>query len=154
MEELQGKKLGILQLGKIIGIGSYAKVFECYKSKDKFALKLVEKTNHIEYKILLKEHKILRLVEHEHIVSVKGSLDTADHYGIILELIDGIELFEFVHKYHQTINGVSLGLNEETSSLIMKQLLNGKLKNKYLIFLIDTNSFSCCSHSFIRCFTQ
>jgi len=82
-----------------IGRGSFSAVYECRHKKTKrtFAVKVVEKKALVDSKIqqrLEGEVSILQKVSHPNIVPLYEVYDTPDKIFMVMDLIDGGELFK------------------------------------------------------------
>lgn len=83
------------EIKKILGKGSYGKVFECIRKSDNqtFALKEINflKFPKLEQKIRERtenEIEVLATVKHEYIIEMKGILKTQDKLFILMKLYD------------------------------------------------------------------
>jgi serine/threonine protein kinase len=128
--------LGPYTIGKQLGMGSFATVYLCKYKKEKYAVKVVSKQNKESHELLFKGHQILKAIHSidnefdegkRHIVEFVDVVETDDYFGVVLELIPGIELFDYVMAHHRIVDEVALGLEEPIARNIMKQLLKGTL---------------------------
>jgi serine/threonine protein kinase len=135
--------LGKYLIEKELGVGSFATVYLCTtqtdlnKTTSSFAVK-VAKRNTESHLLLSRGQKILQSIHSNsageeidigkrYIVEFVDIVETSDHYGIVLELIPGIELFDYVMANHRVVDDVALGLEEVVSKQITKQLLQGTI---------------------------
>lgn len=88
-------------IGQIIGDGNFAvvlRVTEKATSKD-FALKIIDK-----HKCLGKEHyivdeiRIMKQLQHPHIISLISDKDTTRHMYLVMELVNGGDLFDAITR--------------------------------------------------------
>ena len=86
--------------GKLLGRGAFAKVeLATHKlTKEKVAIKIVkkDKLNDIEKIRLNREIKILKLMHHNNIVHFYNSISTSNLVYIIMEYINGKDLFSYI----------------------------------------------------------
>lgn len=102
----RGKKRDVLSLGdyaikKTLGVGSFAKVKLCInlKTSEKVAVKIIEKSNFQSQKLktaIKREIRLNKLVFHPHIVQVLEMIETDANIFIMMEYIDGGELFNYI----------------------------------------------------------
>lgn len=112
----------IYQCVKVVGKGSFAKVYLAHRIEDKveFAIKSFDKrgleANEKNKLSLLMEINIMRMLEHPSILSVYEVYETDNHINLILQILKGGELFDRL---------VSKGrYNERDGSLLIKNLLS------------------------------
>lgn len=115
-----------IEVIKQIGTGSFSKVYKCSKGGKIVALKLAERKSEERVKVLSNGYKILSLISHENIVKLLGKIETETFFGVYLEFLEGVELFDFIKDNHLTYNEASVGLREADTRVIMRQLLEGK----------------------------
>jgi calcium/calmodulin-dependent protein kinase I len=105
---------------EVIGTGKFSKVYLGYdlKNEDRWAIKLINKCklNETELELLRCEIAIMRLLHHPNVVSMKDIFDTKTHLYIVMELVEGGELFEKIASEKH--------LSEFVSSSITQQLLD------------------------------
>ena len=92
------------KLGKKLGEGSYATVFEATDKEDKiWAVKIIDKSKcSPEELVEVKwEAEALQIVKHENITYLKEALESANYYYLVMEIMAGGELFDrIVEKEH------------------------------------------------------
>jgi serine/threonine protein kinase len=97
---------------------------------------VVEKHDPVSYNTLLNGFKILKQlgtktnnreleIGKKYIVTFLDTVETSTHFGVVMEEIKGMELFDYVLKNHVVIHGEALGLSEPVAKVIMKQILLG-----------------------------
>jgi calcium/calmodulin-dependent protein kinase I len=92
-------------LGKKLGDGAYATVYEATLIEDnsKWAIKVIDKSkttpdDMVEVKW---EAEALKVVEHENITYLRESIESANYYYLVMEVMSGGELFDrIVEKEH------------------------------------------------------
>jgi serine/threonine protein kinase len=102
----RGKRRGVLNLAdyaikKTVGVGSFAKVKLCInlKTSEKVAVKIIEKSNFKSQKLktaIKREIKLNKLVYHPHIVQVLEMIETDANIFIMMEYVDGGDLFSYI----------------------------------------------------------
>ena len=104
-----------------IGIGSTSKCYRCVRKSDKkeFACKLIDKRQ-VEMKFtgLLEqffvEIKVLKALKHPNIIHIEDSFETPDRIYMVMEMMKGGELFDYV---------VEKGtLSEEEASVLVRKI--------------------------------
>lgn len=107
-------------IGDKIGQGKFSDVYTCTEhiSYKKWAVKVInkQKLTSLEKELLSSEIKILKIVSHPNIVKIKEIFDSKKHILIVMELIEGGELFELIQKRKV--------FSEYATSKIIKQLLD------------------------------
>jgi serine/threonine protein kinase len=85
------------ELGPEIGAGKFARVYKATKraSSEVFAVKVVNKSGltKAELELLRTEVAILKLVQHPHIIRLENVFETSLELYIVMELLEGGELF-------------------------------------------------------------
>jgi 5'-AMP-activated protein kinase catalytic alpha subunit len=91
------------------------------KTNEKVAIKILEKGKIVEksdFQRIKKEIEILKLLRHNNIVQLYNVIDTLTHIYLIMEYVNGIELFDYIiknkrinefescHYYQQIISGI------------------------------------------------
>jgi serine/threonine protein kinase len=134
-------KLGNYVIQKQLGVGSFATVYLCTATTGKagpYAVKVVPRSNNDAQQLLFRGHKILQSIHSnsfgsdidqgkEHIVNYIDVVDTNLVFGVVLELIPGVELFDYVLANHRVVDGIALGLDESVAKTIMRQILLGNV---------------------------
>ena len=102
------KRIGPYILGKTLGIGSTGRVKLGihYKSKHRVAIKIVPKfpnkkgktDQNTYFKKLEREITIMKLIRHDNIMSLHDVYETKDELFLVMELIEGGELFDYLVK--------------------------------------------------------
>eukprot|EP00741_Cyanophora_paradoxa_P008044 tig00001249_g7783.t1 len=113
--------IGSYYIGGTLGRGSYAKVIQArnMNTNERVAIKMmdrrfIERENVVEY--VKKEISVMWSLKHPNIVALKDVLLTKSHIYLVLELIQGNELFEQVAK--------SGALQEQTARHYFNQLIS------------------------------
>lgn len=97
-------------IGRVIGDGNFAvvlRVTEKTTSKD-YALKIIDKS-----KCLGKEHyidaeiRIMKQLDHPHIISLLSDRDTTRHMYLVMELVNGGDLFDAITRVTRFSEGQS-----------------------------------------------
>ena len=119
-----GKTVGKYDLYHTLGEGAYAKVkFAVNKeTKETVAIKILDKEKIQQQNMgaqLKKEIGIMKMVHHEHLVVVKDVFATQKKIFLVLELVEGGELFDKIANEGK--------LSEARARFYFKQLVNGLL---------------------------
>lgn len=104
-----------------IGVGSTSKCYRCCRKSDgkEFACKVIDKRQvEMKFSGLLDqfnvEIKVLKALNHPNIIHLEDTFDTADRIYMVMELMRGGELFDYV---------VDKGtLSEEEASIIVRKI--------------------------------
>ena len=121
-DSLKEKKLGQFIFEKKIGQGTFGKVM---LAKDELtgehvAIKILDKEKilkEIDKSKLEREIKILKILRHNNIVHLYNVVDTRIYLYLIMEYIQGIELFEYINYKHN--------LSEFESCNFFQQIISG-----------------------------
>mmetsp|Transcript_10774 Transcript_10774/g.19478 ORF Transcript_10774/g.19478 Transcript_10774/m.19478 type:complete len:423 (-) Transcript_10774:1084-2352(-) len=107
------------ELMDIIGEGAFAQVYAAKKiaTGELVAVKKIEKLEGDELEVLMQEINILRSVDHPNIIRTYDIFDSATHMSIVLEYIQGGELFDMIASAGR--------FSEKNASQIMRQMFNG-----------------------------
>ncbi|KAI9094250.1 hypothetical protein K1719_026832 [Acacia pycnantha] len=102
-EELEGVLFGKYEIRRLLGVGSFAKVYEAYNllTKKRVAIKVVSKRGMMEQ--FQTEISAMRRLKHPHIVELYEVLATETKFFLVMELARGGELH---HKFHCHSRGV------------------------------------------------
>ena len=108
-------------LRETLGVGKFSTVRKGYLKSDPtqaVAVKLIskKKMTDIEREYILNELSILKTVQHPLIPKVIGIHETPEKLNIVMELISGGELFDYIRAHHH--------LSWEESSKIISKLIN------------------------------
>eukprot|EP01094_Clydonella_sp_ATCC50884_P025484 TRINITY_DN670_c1_g1_i1.p1 TRINITY_DN670_c1_g1~~TRINITY_DN670_c1_g1_i1.p1 ORF type:complete len:390 (+),score=108.39 TRINITY_DN670_c1_g1_i1:121-1170(+) len=107
-------------LGKVIGKGGFSVVVEATEKAtgEKFAVKCIKKTmvEGEDIKLLRREIKIMKRVNHPNILKLFEVFEDEDEFYLVMELVNGKELFEKIVEKGQ--------YSEKDSSHIVKQIVS------------------------------
>lgn len=114
--------LGHYELGKSLGSGSFASVRECtdINTGQHWAIKILDKKMLVDQNMgvqVQREIAVMLKMKHRNIVEMKECFQTADKVYIILELVDGGELFDKIKATKK--------LDEDTARMYFQQLIMG-----------------------------
>nr|KAG5709951.1 hypothetical protein BaRGS_029993 [Batillaria attramentaria] len=111
-------------VGDDIGSGHFAVVRKCThrESQQTFAAKFIRKRRGggrkgAKMEEIVKEINVLRCVSHPNVISLHEVYDTKLEVILVLELVSGGELFEYISERE--------ALSEEEASAFIKQILEG-----------------------------
>ncbi|KAI9272231.1 kinase-like domain-containing protein [Helicostylum pulchrum] len=109
-DNLIGKNIWKFRLQKLLGIGAFSKVYlaENIEHGEKVAIKMINKDRMIENlrvkTSIEREVGLLKFLSHDHIVQLEATMETENHLCIVLEYVQGEELFDFVQRMHIDIH--------------------------------------------------
>ncbi|KAI9359146.1 kinase-like domain-containing protein [Pilaira anomala] len=125
-DNLTGKNIWKFHLQKLLGIGAFSKVYlaEHVEHGEKVAIKVINK-NRLRENMRVKtsierEVGVLKFLNHEHIVQLEATMETENHLCIVLEYVQGEELFDFVQRMHTDIHRE--GSNTNIDERLIKRL--------------------------------
>ena len=106
---------------KTLGVGSFAKVKLCLnlKTSEKVAVKIIEKSNFKSQKLkttIKREIRLNKLIFHPHIVQVLEMIETDSNIFIMMEYVDGGELFNYITQVTH--------LTEKESRYFFRQIIS------------------------------
>lgn len=107
------------ELGRVLGHGASGEVLQCTnkRSKQNYACKVVKKSGMNDAQSMSTEIEIMKRIRHRHVVSMYELYETPKCLWIILELVEGGDLF---HHLAETPE-----YSEQDASMHMKQMLSG-----------------------------
>ncbi|KAL8511587.1 hypothetical protein ACS0TY_018120 [Phlomoides rotata] len=119
-KELQGLLLGRYDIGKVIGVGTFAKVYlaKNVRTGESVAIKVIDKEKILKVGLMAhikREISILRRVRHPNIVQLLEVMATKAKIFFIMEFVKGGELFNKVAKGR---------LKEEAARKYFQQLIS------------------------------
>ncbi|XP_053558342.1 testis-specific serine/threonine-protein kinase 4 [Bombina bombina] len=97
------KKYGY-SLGSLIGYGEYGTVYEVtfVRKKKQLAMKIIStRKAPREYlsKFLQREVQVMKMLQHQHVITLHQAIKTTSYVYLILELAEGGGILEYIHKY-------------------------------------------------------
>ncbi|KAL6009902.1 SNF1-related protein kinase catalytic subunit alpha kin10 [Asimina triloba] len=108
------------KLGRNLGIGSFGKVrLAQHANGQEVAIKIIERQNlnGVDLERVLQEIKILRLLEHPHIVRLYNAVETQTKFYILMEYVKGGELYDYVSD--------NVRIEEAEARRIFQQIISG-----------------------------
>lgn len=88
--------------GRKLGSGKFSTVYQCqhHETKEIAAVKVINKQvlSLSELEFLREELQIIRVIAHPHIVQMRETYQSDSHVYIIMEQVDGGELYEYIHN--------------------------------------------------------
>jgi calcium/calmodulin-dependent protein kinase I len=85
------------EFGSEIGKGGFSVVYEatCKKNNKRYAIKRIQKDEEgVDIELLKREIYIMKKVDHKNILKLYDVYEDYDHFFLVLELVDGLELFD------------------------------------------------------------
>jgi len=120
MSESKNKIAGLYDLEETIGEGHYAvvKLARHVFTGEKVAVKIIDKQklDQSTQTQMLQEVRLMKLVQHPHVVRLYEVIDTATKLYLVLELGDGGDMYDYIMKHEG-------GLGEETARKYFKQIV-------------------------------
>lgn len=109
------------RLGHVLGEGAFAQVVigEDIDSKERFAIKVINKDSYDvrEMQFIMREVKIMMKIAHDNIVSTYDIFDSMKHLHLVIEYMEGGELFDIIaDKGH---------LSEQYASQVVREIIKG-----------------------------
>ncbi|KAI9272395.1 kinase-like domain-containing protein [Helicostylum pulchrum] len=107
--DLVGKQIGLYRIIKLLGVGAFSHVYLAshVESGQLFAVKAIQKGKLLDdprvRSSIEREVGVLKFIDHSNIVHLEATIETEQLMCIILEYVEGGELFEFVQKMHQQL---------------------------------------------------
>ncbi|KAG0171156.1 hypothetical protein DFQ30_001378 [Apophysomyces sp. BC1015] len=107
-EDLIGKLIWKFQIQKLLGVGAFSKVYlaDDIESGKQYAIKMISKermVNDLRVKTSIeREVEILKYIDHPSIIRLEATMETDQYLCIVLEYVEGGELFDYVQKMHYT----------------------------------------------------
>ena len=116
-------KIKDFTLIKILGTGSFSVVYLARYNDNGllYALKKIHKTKYGE--TVKREVEIMQRLKHPFIVNVEGFFETKNHFFIVSEYIDGIELFYFLKNVKKENPYIFTKNNYQLTKLIISQII-------------------------------
>uniref|UniRef100_A0A7S1TNH6 Protein kinase domain-containing protein n=1 Tax=Erythrolobus australicus TaxID=1077150 RepID=A0A7S1TNH6_9RHOD len=107
------------EVGDVLGEGAFAQVYlaRSISSGEEVAIKKIQKFDDDELETLMQEINILRSVDHPNIIRTYDIFDTPAHMHIVLEYIQGGELFDKIASAGR--------FSEKNASMIVRQMFAG-----------------------------
>ncbi|KAI8577255.1 hypothetical protein K450DRAFT_178089 [Umbelopsis ramanniana AG] len=104
-----GKTIWKFRIQKLLGVGAFSKVYlvECTETGKKYAIKMISKDrlahdSRIRSSID-REVAILEYIDHPNVVHLDCTMETEHHFCLVLEHVDGGELYDYVEKLHKNL---------------------------------------------------
>ena len=90
--------------GDRVGSGSFAEVFKGELRLTCAVKRMRGPMNKKEIAEFVREGEMMRLVNHPNVVKLMGvHIDGAQSYNLVLEYVQGCNLFDYLHKFHRTV---------------------------------------------------
>ncbi|KAG1055859.1 hypothetical protein G6F43_002200 [Rhizopus delemar] len=129
-EDVIGKQIGSFRISKLLGVGAFSKVYvgDHLEEKKFYALKIIQKGKLLNdariRSSIEREIGILKYIDHTNIVHLEATMETEQFICIVLEYVEGGELFDFVQKMHYQSRLVQQKVNEVMIKSLFLQLVN------------------------------
>ncbi|KAI7906140.1 kinase-like domain-containing protein [Cokeromyces recurvatus] len=126
-DDIVGHQIGAdYRICKLLGVGAFSKVYLTHHlTRDQFfAIKTIKKGKLFDdsrvRSSILREINILKSIQHPNIVHLETTMETEKMVCIVLEYVEGGELFDFVKKLHKG----NQSMNEIQVRTLFLQLLH------------------------------
>ncbi|KAJ1263970.1 hypothetical protein BS78_09G227300 [Paspalum vaginatum] len=116
--------MGQYELGKLLGKGSFAKVYRARKVKtgEEMAIKIMDKNylarSGTTKQQVMREIDIMRRVRHPHIVRIHEVMATKKSIFVVMEFVGGGSLYTYVLRH------ASRGIGEASARRVFRQLVS------------------------------
>ncbi|KAK4519257.1 uncharacterized protein ATC70_009489 [Mucor velutinosus] len=126
VDSLLGKHIWKFRIKKLLGVGAFSKVFLAHNMEEGglFAVKMINKERMYQdlrvKSSIEREVGVLKFLNHGRIVQLEATMETEQHLCIVLEYVQGGELFDFVQHMHNDIHQV--GIQSNIDELLIKRL--------------------------------
>jgi len=122
-ERMIGKTIWKFRIQKLLGVGAFSKVYlvDCTETGKKYAIKMISKDRlALDSRIrssIDREVAILEYIDHPNVVQLDCTMETEHHFCLVLEHVDGGELYDYVEKLHG-----SLSAGQTVDEMLVKRL--------------------------------
>ncbi|KAL9558958.1 hypothetical protein MBANPS3_000659 [Mucor bainieri] len=126
VDNLLGKHIWKFRIQELLGVGAFSKVFLAHNMEEGglFAVKMINKERMYQdlrvKSSIEREVGVLKFLNHDRIVQLEATMETEQHLCIVLEYVQGGELFDFVQHMHNDIHQV--GIQSNIDELLIKRL--------------------------------
>ncbi|OBZ87066.1 CBL-interacting serine/threonine-protein kinase 11 [Choanephora cucurbitarum] len=107
-QDIVGKQLGPYRVCQLLGVGAFSKVYLAnhVETQKFFAIKTIQKGTLFDdprvRSSIEREVGILKYIDNPNIVHLEATMETEHMMCIVLEYVEGGELFDYVQKMHHT----------------------------------------------------
>ncbi|KAI9280727.1 kinase-like domain-containing protein [Sporodiniella umbellata] len=128
-EDIIGKRIGSYRISKLLGVGAFSKVFvgDNLEEKKFYAIKTIQKGSLLNdpriRSSIEREIGILKYINHPSIVHLEATMETEQFICIVLEYVEGGELFDFVQKMHHQSRIIKKKVDETSVKNLFLQLV-------------------------------
>ncbi|KAG1146867.1 hypothetical protein G6F37_004481 [Rhizopus arrhizus] len=128
-EDVIGKQIGSYRISKLLGVGAFSKVYIGHHTKtEQFcALKIIQKGKLLNdpriRSSIEREIGVLKYIYHTNIVRLEATMETEQFICIVLEYVEGGELFDLVQKMHYQSRLARQKVDETTIKNLFLQLV-------------------------------
>ncbi|KAI8060650.1 kinase-like domain-containing protein [Gilbertella persicaria] len=126
-QDIVGKQIGQFRICQELGVGAFSKVYLAnhIQTQKFFAIKTIQKGTLLDdprvRSSIEREVGILKYIDHPNIVHLEATMETEHMMCIVLEYVEGGELFDFVQKMHHASH---TAIQENMIKAIFLQLLH------------------------------
>lgn len=129
--DMIGKLIGSYRVCKSLGMGAFSQVWLAThtETKEFYAIKTIPKGKLLDdprvRSSIEREVGVLKFIDHTNIVHLEATMETEHMMCIVLEYVEGGELFDFVQKMHQQLRTTeNCKVDEKKVKKIFLQLLH------------------------------
>lgn len=113
------------QISKLLGHGSFAQVHLCVKDGQQYAIKIVKNSSE-QLQFVQNGAKYLKLLgefNNPAIVKYIDHVQDDQEFGLVMELLNGTELYDYLLKHFVTYDKATMGIPVSNVVQIMTQLI-------------------------------
>lgn len=127
--DIVGKTIGGYHVIKLLGVGAFSRVYLASNPHGNYvAIKTIQKGKLLDdprvRSSIEREVGILNFIDHPNIVHLEATMETEQLMCIVLEYVEGGELFDFVQKMHHQLSLTHSAVNEDHVRTLFLQLLH------------------------------
>ncbi|KAL9544425.1 hypothetical protein MBANPS3_007630 [Mucor bainieri] len=127
--DIVGKTIGGYHVIKLLGVGAFSRVYLASNPHGNYvAIKTIQKGKLLDdprvRSSIEREVGILNFIDHPNIVHLEATMETEQLMCIVLEYVEGGELFDFVQKMHHQLSLTHSAVNEVQVRTLFLQLLH------------------------------
>ncbi|KAI8983021.1 kinase-like domain-containing protein [Pilobolus umbonatus] len=127
--ELFGQIIGAYQIRTLLGVGAFSHVYLAnnVETNEVYAVKTIQKGKLLyDARVrssIEREVSILKNIEHPNIVHLETTIETEHMMCLVLEYVEGGELFNYVQQMHEQLHKNELKVDEILVKKLFMQLL-------------------------------
>ncbi|CEP15757.1 hypothetical protein [Parasitella parasitica] len=127
--DIAGSSIGGYHIVKLLGVGAFSRVYLASNPQGKLvAIKTIQKGKLLDdprvRSSIEREVGILNYIDHPNIVHLEATLETEQMMCIVLEYVEGGELFDCVQQMHHQLSLTHTSVDETLVKTLFLQLLH------------------------------